>query len=50
MVRIGISVEGTTEERFIKQVLAPFGIDKIRQFCPGFNGWLQALEATTLIR
>lgn len=24
------------------------GIDKIRQFCPGFNGWLQALEATTL--
>lgn len=24
MVRIGISVEGTTEERFIKQVLAPY--------------------------
>lgn len=24
MVRIGISVEGTTEERFVKQVLEPY--------------------------
>ncbi|MBL0711945.1 MAG: DUF4276 family protein [Colwellia sp.] len=28
MVRVGISVEGTTEEKFIKQVLAPYFIDK----------------------
>jgi len=28
MVRIGISVEGTTEERFIKRVLAPYLLEK----------------------
>jgi len=28
MVRVGISVEGTTEEKFIKQVLAPYFIGK----------------------
>lgn len=28
MVRVGISVEGTTEEKFVKQVLAPYLSDK----------------------
>lgn len=40
MVRVGISVEGPTEERFIE-----IGLPVLRDKCTGFGAWLDTLEA-----